>query len=156
MRAIAANDRTVSAIRKADALPTIIPGGGQRMGNIPGEAAVSSATFTPFQVIKKTDTSVTILGATTQTIKDYLFIANTAPLEFTEADLTSITTSRWIYLSVTYSSGYAVAGGSNATFPTNDNTHYYHCLAYVTCVDSKITDIKQIHYGQIHLPGKIF
>lgn len=36
MKALAATDRTVQAIRKADALPTVIPGGKMRKGAYPG------------------------------------------------------------------------------------------------------------------------
>ena len=43
MRALAATDRTRVAIRKADALPTVIPGGKMRKGALPTKAGGGSS-----------------------------------------------------------------------------------------------------------------
>lgn len=59
MRAIAATKRTISAIRKADALPTMVPGGKMRKGAYPGFGAGS-----PLYIAKVTART----GARTYTI----------------------------------------------------------------------------------------
>ena len=45
MKAIAATQRTVLAIRKADALPNLLPGGKMRKGAYPGGTAGTSTYF---------------------------------------------------------------------------------------------------------------
>ncbi|MFA5321375.1 MAG: hypothetical protein WC373_01770 [Smithella sp.] len=118
-------------------------------------AGSSSSSYSgPFAVKKKTDTTVTVLGATTTEIPAYI-ILGLDRIEYTEADVT-ITATGWVYLTITYSSpNYAVVGAFAAAIPAQDNTHIYHPLAYVTFAESKITSVTQIwSNGIIHFTGR--
>ncbi len=111
--------------------------------------AGSSGTYSgPFAVTKKTDTSVTvaagsvILGLTTSAVS--------------EADMTGITSDVYIYLTVTYSSGYSVVLTKGASIPAQSNTSLYIGLAKVETEDSKITTITQYQYGNHYAAGRVF
>jgi len=157
MKALAANSRTVSAIRKADALPTVIPGGRMRKGNVqtPGGSSTYSG---PFAVAKLTDTSVEVLGysvADSQYWNNYI-INGLYRIELADgASVTSITSSGYLYASITWGGvTYACTLVHATTLPPQDATHIYVPLAYIVCADSKISTIQQIRQGIIEFSAR--
>lgn len=122
-----------------------------------GSPSTSSSYSGPFAVVKKDDTTVTILGYHAdedRNWKNYVYAGLTAT-EVAEQDKASITTSGYLYLDVTYSSGYSVAVGFATSVPAQSATHYYHPLAWIECADSKISSVLQMQYGQIFIAGRV-
>lgn len=155
MKGLASTPRTISAIKKADALATVIPGGKMQNGNVQQEPGGSS--YTLFEVVKASDTSVIINGYNTSAgrYSRNLCIFGLSSVELADAaSVTGITVTGVIYLEVTYSSGYTVTPKFAASLPAQDTTHIYWYLADVVCVDSKISAIYQPPISQINIPAR--
>ena len=158
MKILVSNPRTVQAIRKADALPTVIPGGRMRKGNVPGTSSGGDYSG-PFAVAKLTDTSAEVLGyseSDSQYWNNY-FVLGLLRIELADgANVTEITASGYLYVGITWSgSAYIATLAHAAALPAQDNTHIYIPLAYILCADSKISSIVQVQYGTIHYTGRM-
>jgi hypothetical protein len=155
MKALASNPRTISAIRKADALRINVPGGTMRKGT-PNRGG-SSAYAGPFAVVAATATSVTVYGNNSTEGRNYTatITLGTTIKTFPEATL-SVTSSGYVYLKITYTTAYVVELATAASVPAQTDTEYYIPLAYVTVTDGSISGIDQFQYGQIQGSGRIF
>jgi len=156
MKAIASNPRTISAIRKADALRINVPGGTMRKG-VPNRSG-SSAYAGPFAVVAATATSVTVYGNNSTEGRNYTatITLGTTIKTFPEATL-SVTSSGYVYLKITYeSSAYVGLLTTAANVPAQTATEYYIPLAYVTVTNGAISGVDQFQYGQVQGAGRIF
>jgi len=147
MKAIQYNQRTVSAIRKADAMPQELYGGTFRKGAYPGGVGTSRYSGM-FAVTKKDDSTVTIAAGT--------IILGLTTLPFNEDDLT-ISADGYVYFDIVWGgTAYTTTAANGIALPAQTNTHYYVPLAEVSYVDLKVTSIIQIQYGAIQGAGRVF
>ena len=105
MRALASNPRTISAIRKADALRINVPGVTMRKGT-PNRGG-SSAYAGPFAVVNSSTESTQQVAVYSQNSKEGRPSAATVTLgttvkTFAETTL-SVSASGYVYLKITYS-----------------------------------------------------
>jgi len=125
-------------------------------GSSGGSSGGSTEYNGPFAVVKKTDTSVTVYGYNVTAPANRQFrayaILGLISREFTESEVSSITSTGWVYLEI--SSGYAVSAKFATSLPPQDNTHIYHPIAHIVCADSKISSITQLQYGCVHFPAR--
>ena len=117
----------------------INPGGGGGGGG--------SSTYTgPFAVTKKDDTHVTVATGTV--------VLGTTIESVVTADK-EVTAMGYIYLDISYSSGYVISIESETFFPAQSNTNLYILLASVIVDDSKISAIIQSQYGIHYVAGRV-
>lgn len=150
-----AAERIATATRQVEASPLGRTPGGRYHKTHTGTPSLYSG---PFACVAKDDTTVTVLGYNASEgryFSDYA-IFGTSTEEVPETDVSSITSDCWIYIRVSYSSGYSLVIEGNSTLPTQTATEMFIPLAYVKCADSKISSITQIQYGTIHYPGRVF
>jgi hypothetical protein len=150
-----AAERIATATRQVEGSP---------LGRIPGgrhhktHAGTPSLYSGPFACVSKDDTTVTVQGYNASEgryFKNYA-ILGTSQNEVAEADVSGLTSDAYVYLDITYSSGYSIALASAAALPAQSATHCFVPIAFVKCADSKISSITQIQYGTIHYPGRVF
>ena len=124
--------------------------------NISPSESIAYAYAGPFAVTKKDDTTVTLLGNHSDEGRGWTnyVTAGLSAVTVAEQDKGSITSSGYLYLDVSYSSGYSVAVAFGS-LPSQSSTHYYHPIAYITCVDSKISSIDQLQYGNVYIAGRV-
>jgi hypothetical protein len=132
-------------------------------GYTPGSSGGAEAGYDgPFKVVTvppedpaDPTTEVKVSGQTFTTYLDIGLIA----LEYTEGNVSGITTSGWVYMSLTYnttSSVFEYALGHATTLPTQTMATQYVRLAYVTCVDGSITSVFQWHHGALRFDGRFY
>jgi hypothetical protein len=112
----------------------------------------------PFAVATETTTSVRIYGYNLPEGREFrsYIILGTSRIEFTEAVISSITVTGWLYLNIVFSvSTYSSTAVFAAALPAQDNTHIYHPLAHIVCVGGVISSIMQLQYGEIHFPARV-
>lgn len=131
------------------------PGSASSGGNSSGGSSYEA----PFTVVKASDTSVTVLGYNTgagRTWKNYLGLGNSW-VEAAEATVSSITSTGYLYLEITYSTSYTLTFKFSAgeTPPTRDNTHGILIVRRIVCTDSVITSIEN-PVNIVDMGGKIF
>lgn len=116
------------------------------------------SSFTLFEVVKDTDTSVKINGynVTEGRYSHNYIILGLSRVELADGvTVADIAVSGVIYIEVTYSGGYAASAKFAASLPAQDSTHIYHPLADIVCSDGKISQILQPPTCAIHYPGRV-
>jgi len=115
----------------------------------------SSAYVGPFAVIQKEDTDDYVTVCPGSDINNTYYGRIQLGLSYVvlaETDV-FVNASNYISANITYTdSAYAVAIGQG--YGGGDSTIYVP-LAYVKCVNSKITEIVQIQYGSIYFDGRV-
>lgn len=156
MKAVLASPRTVAAIRTADAISRNLGGGKMRKGT---PSQPSGETYEgPFKCVMKDATTVTVQGYNYDEERYFVnyVILGDSRISISEADVEGITLNSYIYLDITYSSGYSAAIASAESLPLSSSTHYYIPLAFVICIDEEISSITQMQFGIIEGAGRIF
>lgn len=140
-KTIRVNAGTISAVPQPTPTSGGVSGGGEYNG--------------AFKVEKLTDTSVKIRGYEGGwKIRNYI-VLGLSRIEFAATTLSNITSSCYVYITITYSNNsYSCTAGSSVNLPSQDNSHIYHPLAFVTCSNNAIVKITQLQYGIIHYPAR--
>jgi hypothetical protein len=123
----------------------------------PGASGEGGSTYeSPFTVTQASDTSVKVVGATTNTYKNYIALGNSW-VELTEQTVSSITSTGWLYIEITYSGSYTLTAKFSAseTPPTRDNTHGIILVRRIVCASSVISSIN-LPTQIVEMGGKIF
>ena len=152
------DDRTINAVRKADALPrnekNSLPGNSRPPSKGGGDTAYNG----PFQVVKKNSTTVTIVGydvSKEQFIPNNIYIGLDTIELLLDQDV-QITDNGVVYADISYNGTvYIVAYLFASILPDQIVGHAYETLANIRFSDSKITSIVQIKRDEIHVAGRI-
>jgi hypothetical protein len=112
----------------------------------------------PFKAKLTSDGGVVILGYNNDEgryFKNFVTLGLTR-LEVAEKTFAAISSDTWIYLEITYSSGYNVELKSSSTLPEQTATVYIIPIAFIKTADGKPSKAVQIQYGVIEGAGRIF
>lgn len=140
MKSVASTPRVQSAIRKADALPIIIPGGKMRKGNVqlPG-----GDTYDGY--FKNSD------SANVVTIAAGKVVIGGTVIDITETEFT-ISAAAYIFAAVTYSSGYQAELLQSASYPTSEAGTWRKLVATVSFSGGIAKSVRN-QCGPIHYEG---
>jgi hypothetical protein len=112
----------------------------------------------PFAVVRKDDTTVTLLGYNADKGRYWYntLILGLKSYDVQERDI-SVSESSWIYMKITYDgSDYQIEFSAEAEFREQTEEEFYIPLALAQCGDDgKITRVTQVQYGNIIHPGRV-
>ena len=115
----------------------------------------------PFSAVALTSSSILIQGYNTGSTPprnwQNLITLGETTITFPETTVGSVSSSGYIYLDIKHSSSYTVTALFGVSIPAQTDTDYYIPIAWIDYASSKITDVIQEQYGQIHgVGGRVF